>query len=92
MSKAAVWAVPLLVGVLTALIAAVGGYVVARRRNSGTVRTSEAATLWAESNQMRQELREEVVHLRQECESLRAEVIRLRAEVTRLDTLLSARE
>lgn len=44
---------------------------IAKRNTSGSIDTSEAATLWAESNEMRKELRDEVVSLREELKSTR---------------------
>jgi hypothetical protein len=50
--------------VLVGIASAGAAYFAARRTTRGTVNTSEAADLWAESNAMRRELREEVVALR----------------------------
>lgn len=44
---------------------------IAKRNTSGSIDTSEAATLWAESNEMRKELRDEVVTLRTELKAVR---------------------
>lgn len=55
-------AVPLVV----ALIAASGTYLVARRTRSGDIGTSDASDLWAESQAIRKELREEVISLREQ--------------------------
>jgi hypothetical protein len=54
------------ISVFAAAIAAVGGYLSARRQRSGRISTTEAATLWAESDRMRHELRDEVIALRHE--------------------------
>lgn len=62
-------------GALTALVA----WWVAKRQRSGRVDTSEAASLWAESQAMRQELRAEVVASRTEISSLRTELVEVRA-------------
>lgn len=79
------------IGAIGAVTVAVGTYLVARRQGSGKIATSDAATLWSESQAMRRELREEVVMLRQELAGTRvqlndvmAEANTLRLEVQRL--------
>jgi uncharacterized protein HemX len=52
------------VGVLGAALTAIGIVYTVKRVNSGKIDTSEAAQLWAESNAMRKELRDETVALR----------------------------
>lgn len=47
-----------------AVLAALGTYLIGRRQTSGTIKTSEASTLWTESQAMRKELRDEVERLR----------------------------
>lgn len=77
----------LLAGVLalfTAIAAAAGTYMIARRRSSGQIATSDAATLWHESQAMRADLRSEVIGLRSEVLSLRTEVHTSKAERDRL--------
>lgn len=64
--------------IIVALISSASGYFIARRTTSGSIDTSDAATLWAESQAMRKELRDEVV-------SLRTELIELRKELTDLE-------
>lgn len=55
----------LAVGALVAAVAAAwASWAVAKRTNSGNVDTSDAASLWAESTTMRQDLRTEVSALR----------------------------
>jgi len=85
--------------VLVSAISAGSAYLIARRTTRGTVDTSEAATLWAESQAMRRELREEVVQLRAEAATLRQEISELhgdvaglKAEVVELRQLLLAKE
>lgn len=65
-------------GALTALVA----WLVSRRQHSGRVDTSEAASLWAESQAMRQELRAEVIASRGEVSSLRTELAEVRAALS----------
>lgn len=49
--------------ILAALMAPLVTYLVARRQRSGKVITTEATQLWAESTQMRKELRDTVMRL-----------------------------
>lgn len=65
-------------GALTAFV----GWRIAKRQTSGSVNTSEAASLWAESQAMRQELRAEVVASRNEVSSLRIELAEVRSALT----------
>lgn len=69
------------IGLLGTVVAGWLAYSTARRKTSGTVDTTEAETLWAESQVMRSELRLEVVGLRNELAALRAEAATLREEV-----------
>lgn len=71
-----------LLAIATAVAAAVSTYLVAWRRTSGRIDTSDAKTLWEESQQMRSELRAEVI-------TLRAEAVTLRSEVARLNTVIA---
>ena len=70
---------------LAALIGTLAGvaatYVVARRRSSGRIATSEAADLWHASESIRHDLTQDVKALRTEVASLRAENVALRAEL-----------
>jgi chromosome segregation ATPase len=50
--------------VVTLVVGLGGGYFVSHRVNSGRIDTSDAATLWKESTEIRQELRNEVDSLR----------------------------
>ncbi len=59
-------------------LAALATYLVARRQFSGQIASTDAATLWAESQAMRRELREEVIALRREIDELRAQLRELR--------------
>lgn len=68
-------------------VAAVTGVVtllVARRSTSGSISTSDAATLWAESSSIRRELRERVAVLEAENTNLRERVQSLESEVLAL--------
>ena len=72
-----------LIGTLAGIAAT---YVVARRRSSGRIATSEAADLWQASESIRHDLTEDVRALRQEVASLRSENIALRAELSAIRT------
>lgn len=54
------------IGFVAAIITGLVSWAVARRRNSGNIDTSDAASLWTESTQMRKDLRNEVDGLRKE--------------------------
>lgn len=80
---AAVWSAG---GVVAAgLVAAVGAYLVARRTTSGSITTSDALTLWKAAEQIRQELRDEVVARREEARTLREENARLLIRIADLE-------
>jgi hypothetical protein len=68
----------LLIGLATALAGALGTYIVARRRMSGSIKTSEATSLWEESQAMRKELRDELVATRDELKACQDELDQLR--------------
>jgi len=74
-------ALPLIFGLLGTLVTQLGIWLIARRAKSGRIDTSEAATLWAESQAIRTELREELAELRRENENLRRENADLKMEV-----------
>jgi hypothetical protein len=80
------------IGGAGAVAAAFITYLVARRQSSGRIATSDAATLWAESQSMRKELRDECESLRGEVGTLRGEVVFLRGEVSRLRQRLTRYE
>lgn len=69
------------IGFVTATVTGLVSWAVARRRSSGTIATSDAASLWTESTQMRQDLRREVEGLRRE---LRETVDKLDAAIAQL--------
>jgi hypothetical protein len=53
------WTTPVL-AFLGFVVTALGTYAVARRKSSGSIKTTEAETLWKESSAMRAELRAEL--------------------------------
>lgn len=69
---------------LTAISASLVTWLVARRRTSGRVDTTEASTLWQEGAAMRAELRDETVSLRAEMVRMRDEAVVLRSEASTL--------
>lgn len=76
--------VPALIAILAAVVSATATYLAVRRKTSGNVGTSEASDLWAESQAMRRELRDEASELRREVATLRTEAVDLRATMTTL--------
>jgi hypothetical protein len=76
---------PTLLPGLAALIGTLAGvavtYLVATRRSSGRIRTSEAEILWEASESIRHDLTAEVAVLRGEVAALKAELAQLRARV-----------
>lgn len=70
----------LIAAILGPLIAAIGGYMIAKRTTSGSIDTTDAATLWKESQAMRQELRDEVVALRKKADTNELEIVALKKE------------
>lgn len=83
--------------VTAGVVAAISGLVtwlVARRASSGSIDTSEAATLWDEGTVMRRELREEVVSLRQRLAEAIAAITTLNLQIAgaRRDTELARDE
>lgn len=80
---------PVLAGLIGTMTGVTATYVVARRRLSGRIGTSEAADLWAASESIRHDLSAEVSSLRAEVVSLRAEVATLRSQNIQLSTDLA---
>lgn len=85
--------------VLIAVIVTLGGgitglisYRIARRRSSGQIVTSDAETLWKESQEMRRELRDQVLALRGEVAELRTEIRSMRVVIEQLRSRLATYE
>lgn len=70
------------VGGVTALVVAASTWFGIRRGTSGRVQTTNAETLWEAAEQIRGELRTEVLSLRSEVGPLRVEVAGLREKVS----------
>jgi peptidoglycan hydrolase CwlO-like protein len=81
-----------IIGVLGTVTVALVTYLVARRQNSGRIATSDASTLWVESQAMRKELRDEVLLLRTDVRELRTEIQALKEEIDRLRVRLGVYE
>lgn len=75
---ASVWVA--LAGFAGVLATAVASWLIARRGTSGSVRTTEAATLWASAEQIRLELRDEVERRTEDNARLRERVSVLEVE------------
>lgn len=89
---------------LGVIVTAVGAYLIARRKTSGSVATTEAETLWQQTNALLDRykadvaeaeaetsaLRVELEALRHEVAACRQETAELRAEASRLRTELAA--
>lgn len=78
---------PLFVGLLTAVITALGGYLVVARRLSGSIKTTEAEDLWEESRSLRKDYHDQIITLRHEIVSLREELLEVQKENARLKAL-----
>lgn len=72
-------------GVIGVVVTTLGSYLVTRLKNSGKVDTTEAAILWAESQAMRKELRDEVVSLRNQLTLAQQEIILMRERLNKLE-------
>lgn len=81
-------------GIGAAAITAIVSFLIARRTSSGRISTTEAATLWQESQTMRHELRDEVAKWQAKAETLEAKIDTLEQENTqlRLDALQCKQE
>lgn len=71
-------------GVVTALISALGAYLLAARRMSGRIETSAAKELWDESAAMRADMRAQNAELRAQIAECRETIARLEFVVREL--------
>lgn len=65
---------------LTAALGAAATYLIARRKTSGSIRSSEAETLWNKAERMREELEKQSRECKREVAKLELDVFRLRIE------------
>jgi hypothetical protein len=72
-------------GLVGVVVTALGGYLVARRKSSGTIDTTEAHTLWEQSNFLLERYKADL-------EATRTEVVKLNGEVLALRLLIRTLE
>ena len=77
------WLTPVLVfaGVV---VSGVVTYFIARRTTSGNISTSDAASLWAESNALRKEYRERAEQLEAQLQAVNDKLAKMTDELTKL--------
>ena len=73
-------------GLLGVVVTALGGYLIARRKASGTIDTTEAETLWAQSNALLDRYKADLEATREEVTTLKAEVVALRSLIRSLES------
>ena len=73
-------------GLLGVVVTAVGGYLVARHKASGTIDTTEAETLWQQSNFLLERYKADLESTRTEVSTLKAEVVALRTLIRNLES------
>lgn len=90
---------PILGVIIAALVAPIGAYLLAAKRMSGKIGTTEAATLWEESRAIREwsaaridKCDEEILRLKAELEKAKARIAELEKEKRRLERLMRERE
>jgi flagellar motility protein MotE (MotC chaperone) len=90
---------PILGVVLAALVAPIGAYLLAAKKMSGKIGTTEAATLWEESRAIREwsaaridKCDEEILRLKGELDKAKARIAELEKEKRRLEQLIRERE
>ena len=76
---------PLVAAVIAAVLGPIGAYLVAARKMSGKIGTSDADQLWAESKAIRDWSTERMKAQDEEIANLRAELGRLSARCTELE-------
>lgn len=65
-------------GIIVAIVGGYFTYLGIRRKTSGQVSTSDAATLWSQAQEMREELKEQVKDCNNKCDHLEEENLNLR--------------
>ena len=77
-----------LIGLGAALVSSGVTYLIARQTHSGKVETTDASTLWEASEEIRKELRADLVVVREEMVVLRAEHVQCRQELADINNQL----
>ena len=70
--------------IIAPIITATGAYMIAKRKTSGSISTSEAATLWKESNELRQEYRKRAEQLEERLEEVNKKLQSVMEELGKL--------
>lgn len=79
------WLNPALV-LVGIIISSVVTWAIAKRNSSGSISTSDAASLWAESNNLRQEYRDRAEQLEKQLEEVNSKLQTVTEELTHLRT------
>lgn len=77
------WITPITV-LIGVVVSSTITYFIARRTTSGSISTSDAASLWAESNRLRQEYRERAESLEQQLEQVNTKLQSVMDELSKL--------
>lgn len=75
-----------LIGIGAAAIAGIATYLVGRRKTSGSISTSDAASLWAESNNLREEYKERAEKLETQLQAVNDQLQTVLGELTNWQT------
>ena len=75
----------LIIPVLVAAVAPLATYLIAARRFSGKIESSEATELWAESRSIRDTLRQENLELRRDLAEARERIAALETKIAQLE-------
>lgn len=77
------WVAPALV-LIGIIVSSAVTWFVAKRTTSGSISTSDAASLWEESNNLRKEYRERAEQLEEQLQKVNNELQRVMGELTKL--------
>lgn len=77
------WIAPVLV-LVGIIISSVATWLIARRSTSGNISTSDAASLWAESNSLRAEYKDRAEKLEQRLEEVNIQLQTVMAELSKI--------
>lgn len=92
MNNALIIILPIAGGIICAAIGALGTYMAMKRKNSGLIETSEAASLWIESTAIRKELRDENTTLRERVRNLEQDMSKRDEEIRKLNERITELE